>query len=113
MANNLLQGNTTIKASITAIAILLAGISIYPVKADSDSFFSLTLNLSTTTDYSQRYAQTDANPGWFKVQDQAGKSDCYQSSSSREILCETFQDAELLLKPTKVGNSAVDNSATN
>lgn len=111
MINSSLPPNTRIKASITAIATILTGVSIYPVEADS--FLSLTFNLTTTTDYSQRYMQTEPHPGWVKIQDQANKSSCYQSYSTGQVLCELIQDLQPSLKPPKVVSKEVNKSAPN
>jgi len=94
MSNNPIQNTSIIKASIVAIAVALAAISIQPVKADTDklgssSLFKLTEDLTTKVDYSKM--ESESAPGWVKVTAKPNQSNCQENVYSGEILCENKQ----------------------
>lgn len=109
MSNNLTNSTSIIKASIVAIAVTLAAISIQPVKAGSEtgsdklatpSLFNLTTNLSSKVDYGK--VELDAAPGWVKVNDKQGASGCQENMVSGQVLCENVQMQQIETKSAEL-----------
>jgi hypothetical protein len=105
MSNNPIQNTSIIKVSIAAIAIVLAAISIQPVKADTDkspssSLFSLTTNLTSKVDYNKM--AVEPAPGWVKMSNKEKEFDCQKNLYSGQILCENQHNPKVELKAVKL-----------